>query len=352
MSSAALRLFAKQIVRRSRWTSAASSRDASPSALARRPSSASSSGGFQSAIVRSARGAASSPMTVASTPSSECASSPGFAIGRGGEDELRIGAVDPREPAQPPQHVGDVRAEDAAVDVRLVDDDVAEVVQHVGPEVVLGQHADVEHVRVGQDQVRPLADLPAALLRRVAVVDRRPDARDGELAERARLVLRERLRRVQVDRPALRVGGERVEHRQVERQRLSGGGPGRDDHVAAGADGGVRLRLVRVELLDPLSCERLASFGCSASGSGAVRAARGGSVVRYASSSPGEEVVPQRDGGHPAIEAKPRLRSPRPAPACGARSCRAPPGAGRSAPGSPRACASGARARCPPRGRS
>ena len=36
--------------------------------------------GFQSAIVRSARGAASSPTTVTSRPSSECASWPGFAI--------------------------------------------------------------------------------------------------------------------------------------------------------------------------------------------------------------------------------------------------------------------------------
>ena len=34
-----------------------------------------------------------------------------------------LGAVDARDPAQAAQHVGDVRAEDAAVGVRLVDDD-------------------------------------------------------------------------------------------------------------------------------------------------------------------------------------------------------------------------------------
>jgi hypothetical protein len=56
-----------------------------------------------------------------------------------------------------------VRAEDAAVDVRLVDDDVAQVVQHVRPTVVVRQHADVEHVGVREDDVRPAADLPAAL---------------------------------------------------------------------------------------------------------------------------------------------------------------------------------------------
>ena len=37
------------------------------------------------------------------------------------EHELRLGAVDAGEPPQPAQDVGDVRAEDAAIDVRLVD---------------------------------------------------------------------------------------------------------------------------------------------------------------------------------------------------------------------------------------
>ena len=80
MSSAALRLFAKQIVRRPRETSSASSLDPSPSALARSCSASSSTGGFQNAIVRVARGAASSSITVASAPRSERASSPGLAM--------------------------------------------------------------------------------------------------------------------------------------------------------------------------------------------------------------------------------------------------------------------------------
>ena len=90
---------------------------------------------------------------------------------RRGEQELRLGAVDPREPPQPPQDVGHVGAEDAAVDVRLVDDHVGEVREHVTPAVVVRQHAHVEHVRVGEDQVCPLAHLPAAVDGRVAVVD-------------------------------------------------------------------------------------------------------------------------------------------------------------------------------------
>ena len=124
---------------------------------------------------------------------------------RRGEQELRVGAVDARHPAQAAQHVADVRAEDAAVDVRLVDDDVGEVREHVAPAVVVGKDADVEHVRVREHEVRPLADLPAALRLGVAVVDRRLDARHLQLLERAQLVLGERLRRVEVDRASLRL---------------------------------------------------------------------------------------------------------------------------------------------------
>ena len=97
---------------------------------------------------------------------------------RRGEEELRVGSVDPRDPAEAAEDVADVRAEDAAVDVRLVDDDVGQVREHVSPAVVVRQDADVEHVGVGEDEVRPLADLPAALGLGVAVVDRRAEARD------------------------------------------------------------------------------------------------------------------------------------------------------------------------------
>ena len=51
-----------------------------------------------------------------------------------------------------------------------------------------------------------LADLPALLGRRVAVVDRRPSRGTRSAGERAELVLRERLRRIEVERAALRVG--------------------------------------------------------------------------------------------------------------------------------------------------
>ena len=149
-----------------------------------------------------------------------------------------------------------MRAEDAAVHVRLVDDHVAEVVQHVAPAVVVRQHAEVEHVRVREDDVRPLADLPAALALGVAVVDRGFDALETEGGERTRLVLRERLRRIEVERPRLRLLREGVEHREVEGEALAAGRAGRDDGVLAAADGFPRLRLVAPEARDSLRDER------------------------------------------------------------------------------------------------
>ena len=123
----------------------------------------------------------------------------------GGQQEARLGAVDGRRPPQPPQHVGDVRTEHAAVDVGLVDDDEGEVGEQVAPGRVVGQDPDVEHVGVGDDEVAALADRRALLARRVAVVDGRADRLvQPEAAQRARLVLGERLGRVEVEGPRAR----------------------------------------------------------------------------------------------------------------------------------------------------
>ena len=116
----------------------------------------------------------------------------------------------------------------------------------------------MEHVRVGQDDVRPAADLPAALLLGVAVVDRGAEARHAEVGERARLVLRERLRRVEVERSQLRVRRERAQDGEVERERLPRRRAGRDDDVAAAAGGVPGVGLVRVEPVDAAGGERLA----------------------------------------------------------------------------------------------
>ena len=91
---------------------------------------------------------------------------------RRGEHEPRLRAVGLREPAQPAQHVGHVRAEHSPVHVRLVHDHQREVREEVAPARVVGQDPDVQHVGVREHDVGALADRGALLLRRVAVVDR------------------------------------------------------------------------------------------------------------------------------------------------------------------------------------
>ena len=143
-----------------------------------------------------------------------------------------------------------MRAEDAAIHVRFVDDDVAQVCEDVSPAVVVREDADVEHVRVREHDVRPLADLPASFRGRVAVVDRGPESLEPELRERSGLILRERLRRVEVERPDLRITGDRVEDGKVEREGLPRGGAGRDDDVLAALCRFPRFGLVSEERRD------------------------------------------------------------------------------------------------------
>ena len=114
--------------------------------------------------------------------------------------------MDRGDPPQPSEHVGDVRAEHAAVHVGLVDDDVFEVREQLPPGVVVRQDPDVEHVGVGDHQVGLAADRAPLLAGGVAVVDRRADeAVQAEPLQRARLVLGERLGRVQEQRPRRRI---------------------------------------------------------------------------------------------------------------------------------------------------
>ena len=172
ISSTPRRDLRKQIVRTSRATRSASSLAASLRADARLPSFSSTSGGFHITTWRSAWGAPSRSTSSISRPVSPSPSWSGLAIVALVSTKRGLRAVGAGEPPQPAQHVGHVRAEHPAVDVRLVDHHPGEVGEHVAPVAVVGQHAHVQHVRVGQDQVGALADRPALLARRVAVVDR------------------------------------------------------------------------------------------------------------------------------------------------------------------------------------
>ena len=98
-----------------------------------------------------------------------------------GEDEDGLpaaveGGVVGRDAAEPAQDLGDVRAEDAAVAVALVDDHDPQAAEEAAPAVVVRQQPAVDHVRVGQ-QVVGVGLRPGALRDRgVAVVAGGADA--------------------------------------------------------------------------------------------------------------------------------------------------------------------------------
>ena len=241
----------KTIVRASAITSSTSRFAASPSTEPRCPEAGSINGGFHIAIERLVPGEPSREITCDVV---EARQSRGqlARVGdrRRGQQEARRGAVQLADPPQPPQHVGHVRAEDPAVDVRLVDDDDREVAEEVAPRRVVGEDADVQHVRVGQHDVGLPAQVGALLARRVAVVDRRPASAPARRRAAPRLVLRERLRGIEEQRPRARVAREQLERRQLEAERLARRGARRRDRRPL--PGGLeRLGLMAPEEVDP-----------------------------------------------------------------------------------------------------
>ena len=141
-----------------------------------------------------------------------------------------------------------MRAEDAAVDVGLVDHHVAEVREDVTPAIVIRQQADVHEIRVREDHVGAPPDSRPLLAGGVAVVDRGPQVRQPVAGEGAELILGQRLRRVEVEGAELRLARKRVENRQVERQRLARRGAGRHQHVLACLRSVPGVPLVAVQL--------------------------------------------------------------------------------------------------------
>ena len=68
-----------------------------------------------------------------------------------------------------------MRAEDASIDVRLVDHHELQPSDELVPRAVVRQDAQVQHVRVGHQQSRPAANVGAVLGRSVAVEESMAD---------------------------------------------------------------------------------------------------------------------------------------------------------------------------------
>ncbi len=98
-------------------------------------------------------------------------------------------------------------AEDAAIGVQLVDDDESQILEELRPARMVRQDPRVHHVGIAQHDVRARADRAPRVLRRVAVVREDADVAAalgahelGQLMQLRQLILRERLRRKQIQR--------------------------------------------------------------------------------------------------------------------------------------------------------
>ena len=105
---------------------------------------------------------------------------------------------------QPAQHVGDVRSEDAAQGVQLVDDDVLQAHEERGPPLVRREDPHVQHLGVGEHDVGVLAGPGAVVAGSVTVVGDGAQTGHQPRAQGAQLVLRERFRGKEQERGVAR----------------------------------------------------------------------------------------------------------------------------------------------------
>ena len=138
--------------------------------------------------------------------------------------------------------------------MQLVDHDVAQVLEHLGPARVMWQDAAVQHVGVGEHHIRPAANGFARVLGRVTVVGERPNfsaqlVRGGLKA--VELILGQSLGREQIHGPRFRLAKQQIQNRQVVAQRLATGRRRHDDGIFAGFDLLECFRLVRIKPLNP-----------------------------------------------------------------------------------------------------
>ena len=168
---------------------------------------------------------------------------------------MRVRAIEARDAPQPPQHVGQVAAKHAAIGVQFVQHDVAQIFKQPLPARVVRQDPRMQHVRIREYDVAPLADGFARVRGRIAVVGKHAEAivePRGEIVQFGELILRERLGGEEIQRARVRIFQHGVQHRQVVAQRFSGSGRRDDDDVAPLMHGFGRRGLMAVQFGDAL----------------------------------------------------------------------------------------------------
>ena len=112
------------------------------------------------------------------------------------------------------------------------------------------QNAQVQHIGIGNDDARLVADGGAVTLRRVAVVGTQRERRlqrADPLFQRRDLIMRERLGGEEQQRRRRGIAHERVEQRQRVAERFTGRRSGSEDDVLAAQRGGDSALLVCVQ---------------------------------------------------------------------------------------------------------
>lgn len=160
--------------------------------------------------------------------------------------------------------------------MEFVDDDELKIFEDFGPFGVMGQDAGMQHVGVGEDDVGPLSNGAAGVLRGVAIVGEGPDFWDlavdahgvnGGL-ELLQLILCEGLGGEEIHGAGGGIGKEAIEDGEVVAEGFAAGGGGDDDDVAAFGDFGIGGGLVAVELLDATGMEGRGEAGGDGFGNG------------------------------------------------------------------------------------
>ncbi len=190
-------------------------------------------------------------------------------------------------------------AEDAAIGVDLIDDDVFQPPEERTPIGMEGQDAGMEHVGVGDEHAAAGADARPLPARCVAIVGVDRDGQPGGVDDGRRLcflVVGQRLGGKEIEGTGGGVGRQpRQDGQRIGQRFAAGRGRGDDDVLAAGhgVDG---RRLVAVELLDAPRPQRGRQPRIDRVGHGRIAAGPGGDAL------PGDDIGDEVAVGAEVVE--------------------------------------------------